>query len=357
MYNPTRGGNRGGRDQFSWDEVKSDKHRETYVGHSVMAPTGRWQNGRDIHWYAKAKGDDPNGANPRAAAEEELRRVKAAEHEAMLVALGLKKPSSSTDPAADDVHRTKAELARVMASMGDLEAEDSSAAGANPDATVEAADTHLPGLGSSRSARLIPQLAGRSAPTRLEGNATAASSMAPPAVPGSLSREDHSSRRRRHREDDREHGGGAGEDKKDRPRRQRRDRSRSRSREDRRRRRREERADEGHHHADGRQDDIRHESRREIQRDDRALQRDRDRDHDRDRAQERDRDRVSDREHGHDRDRRHDRSTKDRDRDSHGSEMRKSDHPLEALREAVRNSRTQSRGRGRDDDDGYRHRE
>ncbi|KAL0299134.1 UNVERIFIED_CONTAM: Multiple myeloma tumor-associated protein 2 [Sesamum radiatum] len=43
MYHPTRGGVRGGRDQFTWDDVKVDKHRENYLGHSIKAPVGRWQ--------------------------------------------------------------------------------------------------------------------------------------------------------------------------------------------------------------------------------------------------------------------------------------------------------------------------
>lgn len=46
LYNgPARGGNRGGKDQFNWDSVKSDKDREFYLGHSVKATTGRWQKG------------------------------------------------------------------------------------------------------------------------------------------------------------------------------------------------------------------------------------------------------------------------------------------------------------------------
>ena len=31
--------------EFKWDDVKVDKHRENYLGHSVKAPVGRWQKG------------------------------------------------------------------------------------------------------------------------------------------------------------------------------------------------------------------------------------------------------------------------------------------------------------------------
>lgn len=31
--------------EFSWDDVKADKHRENYLGHSLKAPVGRWQKG------------------------------------------------------------------------------------------------------------------------------------------------------------------------------------------------------------------------------------------------------------------------------------------------------------------------
>jgi hypothetical protein len=38
-------GARGGRAEFSWDNVKGDKDREFYLGHSVKAGVGRWQKG------------------------------------------------------------------------------------------------------------------------------------------------------------------------------------------------------------------------------------------------------------------------------------------------------------------------
>ena len=92
-----RGGTRGGRDQFSWDDVKTDAHREHYLGHSVMATTGRWCKGKDVFWYAREKADDDDdGAGARRRAEEELATVKAREDAALAEALGLPPPVSSS---------------------------------------------------------------------------------------------------------------------------------------------------------------------------------------------------------------------------------------------------------------------
>uniref|UniRef100_A0A8C4TJW9 Multiple myeloma tumor-associated protein 2-like N-terminal domain-containing protein n=1 Tax=Erpetoichthys calabaricus TaxID=27687 RepID=A0A8C4TJW9_ERPCA len=76
------GGVRGGQDQFSWDEVKGDKHRENYLGNSLMAPVGRWQKGKDLTWYAKEKATE--GTMSKQA---ELRSVQQAEQDAMMAAL------------------------------------------------------------------------------------------------------------------------------------------------------------------------------------------------------------------------------------------------------------------------------
>ncbi|KAJ0012288.1 hypothetical protein NQD34_013263 [Periophthalmus magnuspinnatus] len=104
MFGSSRaGGVRGGQDQFNWDDVKVDKHRENYLGNSLMAPVGRWQKGKDLTWYSK----DKKGAALSKA--EEMAAVKAAEQEAMMAALGHKnikrQPTGLTKEDLAEVYR------------------------------------------------------------------------------------------------------------------------------------------------------------------------------------------------------------------------------------------------------------
>ncbi|XP_026168658.1 multiple myeloma tumor-associated protein 2 isoform X2 [Mastacembelus armatus] len=105
MFGSSRsGGVRGGQDQFNWDDVKVDKHRENYLGNSLMAPVGRWQKGKDLTWYAR---DKKTGAP--LSKKDELAAVKAAEHEALMAALGHKnikrQPTGLTKEDLADVYR------------------------------------------------------------------------------------------------------------------------------------------------------------------------------------------------------------------------------------------------------------
>ncbi|XP_067148149.1 multiple myeloma tumor-associated protein 2 isoform X2 [Apteryx mantelli] len=114
MFGSSRGGVRGGQDQFSWEDVKVDKQRENYLGNSLMAPVGRWQKGKDLTWYAKGKAAAAGGA----PGEEELAAVRRAEREAMLAALGYgsvrRRPSGlSKEDLAEVCKREGAERGRA----------------------------------------------------------------------------------------------------------------------------------------------------------------------------------------------------------------------------------------------------
>eukprot|EP01100_Stratorugosa_tubuloviscum_P012603 TRINITY_DN6022_c1_g2_i1.p1 TRINITY_DN6022_c1_g2~~TRINITY_DN6022_c1_g2_i1.p1 ORF type:complete len:192 (-),score=62.96 TRINITY_DN6022_c1_g2_i1:7-582(-) len=52
MFVPIRPGCRGGKDQFTWEQVKSDKYKEFYLGHSVNAVKATFNNPQpNAGWY------------------------------------------------------------------------------------------------------------------------------------------------------------------------------------------------------------------------------------------------------------------------------------------------------------------
>ncbi|KAF2097056.1 hypothetical protein NA57DRAFT_57663 [Rhizodiscina lignyota] len=90
-------GSRGGRGEFKWDDVKLDKDRENYLGHSLMAPVGRWQKNRDLSWYSKGDVDEEAKLSEADRRKEEIRKIKEAEEDAMATALGLPPPNRAKD--------------------------------------------------------------------------------------------------------------------------------------------------------------------------------------------------------------------------------------------------------------------
>ena len=55
---------------------------QNYLGHSINAPTGRWQKNKDVHWYNRDK-----NADEAAQKAEEIRKIKELEAEALSAAL------------------------------------------------------------------------------------------------------------------------------------------------------------------------------------------------------------------------------------------------------------------------------
>ncbi|KAL8538933.1 hypothetical protein ACS0TY_000796 [Phlomoides rotata] len=185
MYHPTRGGVRGGRDQFSWDDVKADKHRENYMGHSLKAAVGRWQKGKDLFWYSRDKKSEKSNAD---AMKEEIKRIKEEEEQAMREALGLApKRCQKLQGNRLDKHEF-AELVKRGSTAEDLGAGHAEAA-------------HVQGLGFSRG---LPPSEESSLPSSLKSEAVQKTNIPVPttsAKDDEKESEDESSRKKRKHED------------------------------------------------------------------------------------------------------------------------------------------------------------
>ncbi|KAG1777790.1 kinase phosphorylation protein-domain-containing protein [Suillus placidus] len=111
MFEPIRGGTRGGQAEFKWTDVSADKDRENYLGHSINAPTGRWQKNKDVHWYNRDNKDE-------SEREEEIRKIKEAEAEALSAALGFATAPSGSIPVAKAPSSVQSGPAHTLAVEG-----------------------------------------------------------------------------------------------------------------------------------------------------------------------------------------------------------------------------------------------
>lgn len=88
LGSPIPTGTRGGAAEFKWSDVKADKDRENYLGHSINAPQGRWQNHKDIHWYNRNKSDVIDEDAVRREKAREIKEIKMREENELSIALG-----------------------------------------------------------------------------------------------------------------------------------------------------------------------------------------------------------------------------------------------------------------------------
>lgn len=79
MTQEIRGGARGGRDHFSWDNIRSDKYRQNYLGNSIKASLST-----DNFWYtrpSKTIGNSAGNNSSTATLKMEIEELKRREKE------------------------------------------------------------------------------------------------------------------------------------------------------------------------------------------------------------------------------------------------------------------------------------
>lgn len=120
------GGTRGGAARFDWNDVKSDVDRQNYLGHSEMAPVGRWQKGKDILWYTRGTEEQQ-----RVVDEE---KARARENDLALIdeALGLKPKRQKTYDEDIDQNELKSLLSKKGVERGSIDVERVQGLGAAP---------------------------------------------------------------------------------------------------------------------------------------------------------------------------------------------------------------------------------
>lgn len=102
MSHQIRPGVRGGRDQFSWDQVKEDKQRLNYLGSSIHGMPDKFKKGPETFWYAKE-----TKTIPAKCDKSEIELLKEKENKAMEALLGgsIKKHSVPAEKASEPRQR------------------------------------------------------------------------------------------------------------------------------------------------------------------------------------------------------------------------------------------------------------
>lgn len=86
MSHQIRPGARGGRDQFSWDQVKEDKQRLNYLGSSIHGVPDKFKKGPETFWYAKETKSIPEKRTDEVKSE--IMSIKEKEKQMMEALLG-----------------------------------------------------------------------------------------------------------------------------------------------------------------------------------------------------------------------------------------------------------------------------